>query len=332
MPDAIYTFTNIIGQEKAKKLLKKSIAHNRMGHAYLFHGPDGVGKKRTAVTLAAFINCQQKTGDDPCGICRSCRKFQSGNHPDLLIIQPDGTLIKINQVREFIQALAFPPLEAAVRVVVLEDVHTMRREAANSLLKVLEEPPPDNLLILTADQAGDLLPTIISRCQLIPFAALPYYQVARTLQEAKGLNQETAATLAAVSEGSLGRAELFQNIDLLAHRKQVVETLLALQPLHPETPSTIFQLAEKTAALKEQLVDLFDLLRIWLRDLMFLAAGGDNSRIINCDLTNLLAVARERWSLEELSDKLRCINQAEKELLRNCNRSLVCEVLFLSLI
>jgi DNA polymerase-3 subunit delta' len=327
-----FTFNNLIGQERAKDLLRRSIANNRVGHAYLFRGPDGVGKKRTALTLAAYINCQAPDADDLCGRCRSCRKLQSGNHPDLQVIQPDGAMIKINQIRQLKRTLAFPPLEAKYRVVIVEDVQTMRREAANSLLKTLEEPPPDNLLILTVDQSSELLPTIVSRCQIIPFSPLPYEQMAQTLMHEDRLDRETAMTLAAISEGSLGQAKILQDNRLLDCRRLIVEKVLSLLPHQPEVPAAVFLLAEKAANLKEQLPDLFDLLRIWLRDLLSLAAGGSESLIISRDLTATMAAARERWSLEELSDKLRLINQAEKKLQRNCNRALVCEVLFFSLI
>ena len=327
-----YTFNNLIGQDRAKKLLHRSITNNRIAHAYLFRGPDGVGKKRTALTFAAFINCLAPERNDVCGRCLSCRKFHSGNHPDLHVIHPDGAMIRIDQIRQLRQMLTFPPLEADFRVVVIEDVHLMRREAANSLLKTLEEPPPDNLLILTADQASDVLPTIVSRCQIIPFSPLPYDQLAHTLTGEDGLDKDTAFTLAAISEGSLGQARILNDRQLLDCRHQIVEKLLSLSPKQPDAPAAVFQLAEKAAGLKEQLPDLFDLLRIWLRDLMFLAAGGTESHIVSCDLTPSLPSARGRWSLGELSDMLRLIGQAEQKLQRNCNRALVCEVLFLSMI
>jgi DNA polymerase-3 subunit delta' len=332
MTDSAYTFSNLIGQGRAKKLLWRSVANNRVAHAYLFRGPDGVGKKRTALTFAAFVNCQAAAGNDVCGGCRSCRKFHSSNHPDLHVIRPDGAMIKIDQIRQLRQILSFPPLEAAFRVVIIEDVHTMRREAANSLLKTLEEPPPDNLLILTADQASEVLPTIVSRCQIIPFSPLPYEQLARALMSEDGLAQETAFTLAAISEGSLGQARILADQQLLDCRRQIVESLLLLSPRQPDAPAIVFRLAEKAAGLKEQLPDLFDLLRIWLRDLTYLAAGDAESDIVSHDLATSLPAARERWSLSELSDKFRLISQAEKKLLRNCNRALVCEVLFLSMI
>ncbi len=165
--------TEIAGQPKAIKLLNRSLASQRLAHAYLFTGPDGVGKYTTARSMAAILLCPDVSDLKPCGICPGCQKFSSGNHPDFLHISPMGTAIKIDQIRELKKALSFSPLEAEYRVTILEDVHTMRREAGNSLLKLLEEPPPDNILLLTADESVQLLTTIVSRCQVIPFYPLP---------------------------------------------------------------------------------------------------------------------------------------------------------------
>lgn len=332
MTDSHLSFNSLIGQDRAKDLLGRSWAKNKMAHAYLFRGPAGVGKKRAALTMAAYVNCHQPTDQDVCGNCPSCRKFRSGTHPDLLVIKPDGAMIKINQIRELKHAVTFPPFEARYRVTLLEDVQTMRREAANSLLKTLEEPPADNIFILTADEAGDLLPTIISRCQTIPFHALPYDRVAQALTAEGTLTEETAATLAAVSEGSLGRARLLRDNELLAFRQEVVESLLGLTPEKPEIEAVIFQLAEKAAELKENLTELFSLLKIWFRDLMLVATGSRKSLVVSKDIMSAIPAALERWNLQDLFNKISLIDRAEKELGRNCNRGLVCEVLFLGLI
>jgi DNA polymerase-3 subunit delta' len=325
-------FSNLLGQDKAKRLLREAVARQKMAHAYLFRGPDGVGKKRAALTLAAYINCRTPAQEDACGRCPSCRKYLSGNHPDLSLVQPDGAAIKINQIRELKHQLVFPPLEAKYRVVVIEDVHTMRREAANSLLKTLEEPEENNLLILTADQAGEILPTILSRCQIVPFAPLPYGQIADILKQAGDLDDSTAITLAAVAEGSLGRAQLLLKENLLDFRKEVVEQILVLQHGQSEAVETVFRLVEKSNGLKENIYELLALLRLWFRDLILIAAGEPDSSIINQDLLASLPAAKQRWRTAQLYDRLRFIEKAEKELLRNCSRTLVCEVLFFDLL
>ena len=303
-----------------------------MGHAYLFRGPDGVGKKRTALTLAAYINCKSPLDGDSCGRCTACRKYFSGNHPDLILVEPDGAAIKIGQIRELKHQLTFPPLEAKVRVIVLEDIHTMRREAANSLLKTLEEPAPGNLLILTADPAGNVLPTILSRCQTISFGSLDHKDMAQILMQENDMEESLAFTLAAVAEGSLGRAKLLWQENLLSLRQEVVEGLLLGQQNPAETIAQVFRLSEKGAALKENTSELLALIRLWYRDLVLVAAGGPEASIANKDLALFLPAAAQLWSLRQLQQKLRRLDLAERQLLRNCSRTLVLETLFFDLI
>ncbi|MFC1837292.1 DNA polymerase III subunit delta' [Thermodesulfobacteriota bacterium] len=325
-------FKHILGHEKAKHLLREAAAKNRIAHAYLFRGPDGVGKRRAALTLAAYLNCKNPLEDDACCSCASCRKYNSGNHPDLIHIVPDGAAIKIGQVRELKKQLAFPPLEAAIRVIILEDTHTMRREAANSLLKTLEEPAPNNLLILTADQSGDILPTIISRCQVIPFGPLDHEDMARILMEENQLEKTQALALSSAAEGSPGRAKLLLEENLLALRQEVVEQLLALQNSKPEAVEQVFRLADKTAALKENIYELLALLRLWYRDLVLVKSGSPEPAVASKDLADSLPEAKNRWSISQLHEKLYRLDLAERQLLRNCNRTLVLETLFFDLI
>ncbi|MCX5874733.1 MAG: DNA polymerase III subunit delta' [Deltaproteobacteria bacterium] len=325
------SFAGIIGQDKAKKLLHRAVEQDRLAHALLFKGPMGVGKKTLAKTFAAALNGQRPQGHEPCGQCPSCRKFRSGSHPDFIIIEPEGAAIKINQVRELKKTLAFPPFEAKIRVALLCDIHTMRREAANSLLKTLEEPPSQTMLILTADEAGGILPTILSRCQTVPFFPLPQAEVAKILAQEAGIELESAATLAAMAEGSLGRARLILAKDLLGLRQQIVDHLLRLEPNTPTAIQALGELAESAAKLKEDLGELLELLTTWLHDLLLFGHGAAGS-IINLDLIPTFPAACRRWSSGQLSEKLRLMDTARKQLARNCNPTAVCEVLFFGLL
>jgi DNA polymerase-3 subunit delta' len=326
-------FKFLLDHEKPKSLLLEAAANNKLGHAYLFRGPDGVGKKRAALTLAAALNCTSPVKHDACGRCVSCRKYGSGSHPDLLLISPDGAAIKIGQVRELKHKLAFSPLEAKIRVIILEDVHTMRREAANSLLKTLEEPAPGNLLILTADHAGDILPTILSRCQLIPFGPLDHNNLARVLMQETEMPESRALALAAVAEGSLGRARLLLDENILALRQELVEHLLTTEKNPAETIPLVLRLSDKCAALKENIHELLALLRLWYRDLVLIAAGtAPEVSAANKDLASFMETVKGRWSLVQLHERLRLLDRAERQLLRNCSRTLVLETLFFDLI
>ncbi|HIJ90827.1 MAG: DNA polymerase III subunit delta' [Desulfobulbaceae bacterium] len=325
------SFAEIIGQDKAKKLLHRAVEQNRLSHALLFKGPLGVGKKTFARILAAALNCQKPMGHEPCGQCPSCLKFRSSSHPDFIVIEPEGAAIKINQVRELKKTLAFPPLEAKIRVALLCEIHTMRREAANSLLKTLEEPPNQTMLILTADEAGVILPTILSRCQTVPFFPLPQEEVAKILALEAGIEPESATTLAAMAEGSLGRARLLLAKDLLTLRREIIENLIRLEPDTPAAFLILGELAESAAKLKENLGELLELLTTWLHDLLLHSHGAPGS-IINHDLSPTFPTACRRWSSRQLSERLRLMDTARKQLSRNCNPTAVCEVLFFGLL
>ena len=329
--NSFFTIDSVLGQEKAKKMLRRAFVGNRLSHAYLSRGPAGVGKRTMAQAFANYLNCESPTtNQDACTTCRACHKLMSGNHPDLLMIEPDGVSIKIGQIRELKKALAFPPFEASCRVVVINKVHTMRREAANSLLKTLEEPPAGNLLILTGDAASEILPTITSRCQTIPFTGLPPALV-RDKLTAEGLEPDSAATIAEISAGSLGQARIMADLEILKIRRDIVTGLVALQPDGPTTVNNIFQLAGQASELSGQLPDLLELLKLWFRDLV-LAAQGLPEQIVNHDLQDLLDNAANRWTLTDLLERLDLFDKARRQLDRNCNRALVCESLFFALL
>ena len=347
------SFSRIIEQEKAKEMLRRALGGNKLAHAYLFRGPGGVGKKSAARALAARLNCSGATGDksppaaieatvptgggislEACGRCPSCLKFASGNHPDFLQILPSGAAIKIDQVREVKKALSYPPLEGGFRVVLLAEVHTMRREAANSMLKTLEEPPEKSIFILTGDETGGILPTIISRCQVVPFFPLSHQGLAAMLTGETELDPRAALTLAAVAEGSLGRARMLLERDLLTLRRRVFAMLTERREQEPEVIPMVMGLAEECAELKEQLPDFLDLLASCFHDLAIWGADAEGEPppfAINRDMMDLLTLGARRWPPAALDRRLHSFRRAKSQLKRNCNRSMVCEVLFFDL-
>ena len=326
-------FAEIVGQPKAVKLLNRSLQSGRLAHAYLFSGPDGVGKNTTAKAMTALLLCANDSAVEPCGFCPGCQKFASGNHPDFLHIKPQGAAIKIDQIRELKKALSFPPLEAEYRVTLLEDVHTMRREAGNSLLKLLEEPPPDNVLLLSADESEQLLTTIVSRCQVIPFYPISREQTADIVMKlSPNLSRPDALTLAVLADGCPGNALSFEADDVLEIRKAIINALLKPQSNEADETETAFVLAARAAELKNSLGMLISLLRLFFKEAMLVHCNPSHLNGGDPELDEEVKRARERWNLTQLSDMVDAVNYAEQALARNCSQALVCEVLFFNLI
>jgi len=325
-------FSRLAGQKKAKEMLKRTLVAGRIPHAFIFKGPEGVGKKLFGRGFAAAVNCRDSSAIGACGVCPSCRKFYSGNHPDFVVVAPEKGGIKINQVRKLSRDLSYPPYESAMRVVILEDVHAMRQEAANSLLKTLEEPPENNLLILTAESSREILATLTSRCQVVPFCRLGDGETAGIL-EGHGVDPTEALLLAHLFEGSPGRALLLRDTDIVKLLQDIIAVLSAGSAGTDPDVSIILQLAEKMAEMKENLHYLLGLLKVWIRDLLVAGRVSGQSGKITVRLSGAESEVSpsKSWSSGQLFAKVQAVESAERALARNCNRLLVCEVLLFKL-
>lgn len=163
-------FTGIAGHSVPLATISKILGSGRIAHAYLFSGPEGIGKKKVALAFIEALFCGKAEG---CGHCISCRKIQSGNHPDIHTLEPDGQFIKVDQVRSLQKELSFRPYEAPRKVCIIDGADRFNQSSGNSLLKTLEEPPGNALMILLAANIDSVLPTIRSRCQQISFPEYP---------------------------------------------------------------------------------------------------------------------------------------------------------------
>jgi len=308
-------------------MLQRAIVNEHLPHAYLFVGPEGIGKKLTALTLAKTINCEEGK-EDCCDTCLSCRKIGDANHPDVSVIGPEGQFIRIDKIRELQRSLSYRPFEGRKRVCILDGADQMKAEGANALLKTLEEPPPSTLLLLLASERERLLPTIVSRCQQLTFTRLPMDQMVGELTTRHAIGETEARTVAALAQGSLGSA-----LQMLDHEvwERRVEIIQGLMDLRGQRVHKAFTLAQSLVDFGENLPLVFLVMISWYRDLILWNEGRGFEGLINQDLREEVRRGGGRMSRRSLIRCIEAVNETSKALRRNANRLLAMEHLLLQL-
>jgi len=278
---------------------------------------------------------KRQVDGDGCKKCMSCKKIIDGNHPDLIIIGPDQDkkVIGIDQIREINRHLAFSPVLGQYRIIIIEPSEKMTIEAANAFLKTLEEPPPRNILILNVRDPGELLPTIVSRCQKVPFNPLPTKDIVTWLLKEGNMDIEKAKILARLSEGSLGKAMQLSKDDLFSDRINWVNMLNRAINGSPDILLDLAQefsnLGKRAGANKELKDDRIALMlaiwKSWYRDILLIKLGGKSDLIFNSDLSNHLKKASTLYTVDGLIRSLAVISRAESDLMNNKNLLLLLE-------
>ncbi|MDK2836313.1 MAG: polymerase subunit delta [Thermosediminibacterales bacterium] len=312
-------FKDILGQEHALKSLQNALVKQRPSHAYMFVGPDGVGKQKTAVAFAQALNCK-KTVYDGCGICNTCLRIEKGIHPDVFIISPDGASIKIKQIRELIRDINLKPYEADKRVFIIREAHKMTDEASNCLLKTLEDPPLYGVIILLTTNQHLFLPTVTSRAQVIKFKPLPRKIVEDYLISNLKKTSEEARIISVFSKGSLEMAvKLAHSEEFKEIREEVIKTANQLRKTMEDYP---FFLGEKFQQNREKALIFLDMFLLWFRDLMVFKAANTETLNINIDKLEEIRTQTETLQLRELLKIIDDIKKTKKAVESNANISL----------
>ena len=310
----------IIGHHQILEQFHHAITSNRVAGAYLFVGVANVGKETVALHLAKTINCPTQ-GEGACGTCLACRKADDGNHPDLQIIRPSGAWTKIDQIRELQRRIIYRPLEGVRKVYILTEAERLNLEAANCLLKTLEEPPADSVLILLTTNLDALLPTIRSRCQIIPFHPLVISELAGYLTERFNIDESQAFSISTVAGGAVGKA-LTMLQEGASFDEEIPEIMMAGNRLDT------FRIAEKWS----QQPEVLDRLVTWYRDLVLLHQGAPVELLTHVHHAEQLKQLAAHYSRLQLQSAIKAIFETKAMLQRNVNATLALEVLALKLL
>lgn len=321
---------DLVGHQWAVHLLQGHLVKKAMRHAYLFTGPDGVGRRTLALRFVQAMNCPSPlVPGQPCRACRTCRQIEEMQFPDLVVTTTDESgSLKVDQVRELQHGLALSPYQAEYKVALLLDFQDATPSASNALLKTLEEPPPQVVMILTADSVEALLPTIVSRCEVLRLRPLPVEQVQAWLVEKAGLEVDQAALLAHLSGGRPGDAwRLFEHPERVAQHRQY------LDDLHTLLGSSLVERFAYAEALAKDKATMRQVLQVWLsywRDVL-LSVTGASAPYANLDRASEIEKLGGRFSLSVVRQVITQLDRIRVMLDANVNPKLAAEVLLLDL-
>ena len=332
---------DVIGQDRAVTILLRTIQRGRIPSSYLFAGESGIGKKFTAINLAKALNCQSTeqraqgielnnneltSQIDACDECPSCKKIDSGSHPDFLLISPKSGLIRIEEIRAIDDALSFKPFEGRKKVVITDEADTMNPYAANAFLKTLEEPPEDSLIILISSSPDRLPDTIRSRCSKINFTPLPVEaceKVIKTVMSQKagkpaGVQAKKSkkpvkddVQLSTLVRLSMGRPGLAISGDLIEERTWFIQMIQGMLNTEKDGWTS-----------KEEMEKWFDLLLVFLRDATILKITRDTKNLINSDLIDSVKKLSSSMDLKGIIENYQKLNTLKGYFNFNLNKSL----------
>jgi len=321
---------DLTGHEWAVDMLKKHVANETTRHAYLFSGPPGLGRRTLALRFAQALNCQTPSAVGiPCGVCRDCKQIESMKHPDLTLVQSDaeGGTLKVDQIREARKALILKPYMSKYRVALFLRFHEANDNAANALLKTLEEAPSYAVLILTADNPEQLLPTIISRCEVLRLRPLRVEEIQRALEN-RGVENNRAKLIAHISGGRMGYAlRLIENDALLERREERLNDLLTLLPASRVIK---FAYADKLSRDKDSMRQTILFWLSYWRDVMLRTAQAETI-LVNVDRNVEIEDLADRTDLSSARRVVSGLEEALEKLDRNVNSRMLAEVLLMDL-
>jgi len=339
-------FDELTGNERVKAALRRILSADRLPGALLFTGEEGIGKKRFALEVARALNCRTPKGYEGCGVCSSCTRIVKLNypqrddadewtqiiwtdHPDVGLVVAPKRVLRVEQMRQIEKEANFRPFEGKARVFLIDEADKLNDASANALLKVLEEPPRTSHLILITSRPAMLLPTILSRCQMIRFSPLTPAEIETHLTKNKLADNKTARLRARAAGGSIGRALSGDLVTFTSQRKAMLKVLNAL--VVDEDRAQLLRAAEQLneAQYKDEFEERLDVLETLIRDAWMLSLGVNSEQLVNEDLLGELQEISEKLDSSRAADWILQIEDLREALIVNINRKVTTDALFL---
>jgi DNA polymerase-3 subunit delta' len=332
-------FKDIKGQEGLVEVFRNSVNRDRLAHAYLFLGPEGLGKTLLAKNLAKFLNCENPVKEkwscsgheqdlviDCCDRCVSCRKIEDYNHPDVHWVRPGGRSgrISIDEIRLAQKEISLKTYEGKFKVFIIQDAERMSEQAGNSLLKTLEEPPGKSLIILTCTNISGVLPTIISRCQIVKFRPLHYEKLKEILKNNYGFSPADVHFLVCASEGRIGQALSLKEQGAISKKNRIIDRVC--QSGREVSSMDVFNIKDK-----KELTSQIRYLLNWFRDILIYKSGLPSSSIINADRIEKIKSRASLFSFRELEQIIVKIIKAHRLMEQNVNLKIVLETMLVGI-
>ncbi|MFH1441338.1 MAG: AAA family ATPase [Candidatus Omnitrophota bacterium] len=309
------SFKDIRGQERPIEIIKECIKDSRQAKGWLFTGPEGIGKRLAAKTFAKALNCQQGLPEDSCDNCASCFKIENMQHPDIFFINnSESASIKIEDIRQMQKNLSLRPYEGRKKVYIIDNAHSFTPEASGAVLKILEEPPENSMIILISAKPALLFKTVLSRCRVLKFYPMKRLVLKSILINDYGVDCACAHFLAYFSEGRLGAALKFKDEGLFKQKNIIINELIC---------NNKTGLNKSGFEDRESLRRALNIITVWFKDIYLIKAGHAEQELINIDRKDDLLKSSQAYSFAELDNLVNNISDSLLGIEQNLNVKLL---------
>jgi len=323
------SFSQVIGHKKAKAYFASVIQSQEIPHAFLFEGMAGIGKAKLAFEIARGIFCDQDS-QDPCGSCKSCLKMLHDNHPDFMVVKPDGKQIKNHQIEEFQSFLSKKAYEGSYKVVCIEDADKMNASAQNRILKTLEEPSDKVIIFLISHKPLVLMETVRSRCQSVKLNGLSQESIEAYLKNDHNLDSQKCETISRLCNGSLGKAIYYADSQVFEEVQEQVLNLL--KAIDQKNKGQVLKTLSFFSSEKENISDIFEYMVLWYRDLLLYKKAKAKSLVMHTSELDLIKKLSRHLTVGQIIKNIETINWTERKLNQNGNFDLSIELMLIQLL